>query len=81
MTNEELLEAFKYWQECGYIHPFTCGGKNCPHISLVPEIQQDIVILKCPECGAEQETLSFAKTVYAYYLDRENNDILKWLKR
>lgn len=51
LTIEEQFKALKMYQKCGIFHPLTC----CKHVTMIPEIQKDQVVLVCPDCGRIQE--------------------------
>ena len=48
--NKRIIKKIKEWQESDYVHQLTCGSGSCNHVILDPIEENDIVILKCPEC-------------------------------
>ena len=58
MTNQELIAKLHKWQNCEYVHPFTCGVSSL-HPNLEPEERDGKVVLVCkePGCGFVQEKI------------------------
>ncbi len=52
-TNADRIRAIKKWQECGYVHPLTCGGEDC-RADLEPVEFDNAIVLECPACGKVQ---------------------------
>jgi len=50
---EKILEKVRAWQACEYVHPLTCGH-GC-HTNLEPVVQDNGVILVCPDCDYTQD--------------------------
>lgn len=54
MTNEEIIAKIKEHQECGFVHPLTCGNDS-RHEVLVGVVVDGKVVLKCPSCDYVQK--------------------------
>ena len=57
MTNQEIIEKIRKWQNSPCTHDLTCGYDKCNHISLKAIEEKNIVILKCtnPNCTYTQK--------------------------
>jgi len=53
MTNQEVLDSVKAYQERGDFHPLTCGNDS-NHLLLVAKEIDGKVVLVCPECDYVQ---------------------------
>ena len=64
MTNQQIIEKVKLWQNAGFVHPLTCG-KNSLHLNLVPEERNKKVVLICPSCNYVQDSIpDYVLTTY-----------------
>ena len=52
MSLEEDLKAVQEYQANPYVHPLTCI--NSSHNNLVPSIENDVLVLTCPDCSYRQ---------------------------
>jgi len=53
MTNQEIIEKIKKWQNNEFLHPLTCGN-NSNHKILIPKEIDNKVILICEDCDYTQ---------------------------
>jgi len=58
-----ITAQFNQWQDCGYVHPLTCG-KNSDHGALEAKSEgPDALIVECPLCEWSQ-TIVRGSTLY-----------------
>ncbi|HUS49306.1 MAG TPA: hypothetical protein VMZ91_04030 [Candidatus Paceibacterota bacterium] len=51
MNNQEKIEAIKKWQNCGFVHPLTCGRDKCEEkLEPIENYITDEISLICPKC-------------------------------
>lgn len=55
LTNEQIVERVKAWQDAGFVHPLTCV--NSKHGNLNVVIEDNNVLLKCPKCKYTQSRI------------------------
>ena len=53
MTNSEIIEKVKLYQQHPYVHPLTCGN-NSMHEALEPFESNGSIMLKCHDCDYTQ---------------------------
>lgn len=63
LSNNQKIEAVKFWNSNNEFHPLTCGV-NGEHI-LNPKLENENVVLLCPVCGYKQITIP--SVVFDYY--------------
>ena len=49
-----IREQFLRWQNCGYVHPLTCGIDSCREDLVLGEETNSNLIIKCPKCDYVQ---------------------------
>ena len=54
LSNEEIIEKIRKYQENRHVHPLTCGI-NSRHAILEPREMDGKVKLKCPACDYIQD--------------------------
>jgi transposase-like protein len=54
VTNTEMIERIKAWQEAWWLHPLTCGNDSS-HTKLEPAERDGKVVLVCRDCDYVQE--------------------------
>lgn len=59
MSNEDLVENIKYYQESGNMHPLTCECTT----NFRPKIENDKVVLVCPHCSELQTHIPNIPTI------------------
>jgi len=50
---EFIKQQLEKWQAAGWVHPLTCGNDS-NHGHLLPIIEDDKIILVCPDCDYRQ---------------------------
>ena len=81
MTIKEKIEAITKWQNCKFVHPLTCGSKDCNHIPLKPIEKEGKVVLICKDCDYEQEYLPiYVLKADIDKIEKNTNKILKILE-
>jgi len=79
MNNQEKIEAIKKWQNCGFVHPLTCGRDKCEEkLEPIENYITDEISLICPKCGYEQGEISIPSVVF--HIDYEYfKKLEKWI--
>jgi len=56
ISNRQILDHVKRWQQASYVHSLTCGNESS-HGDLVAEERDGKVILRCVDCDFVQEEI------------------------
>ena len=54
LSNQEIMDRVKKWQNTGHVHPLTCG-KDSSHPNLEAKEVNGKVILYCTACDYRQK--------------------------
>lgn len=58
-----IRAQFNQWQDCGYVHPLTCGADSTHALLEAKTEGPDALIVECPTCGYSQ-TIARGSTLY-----------------
>ena len=79
MNNEEKIDKINRWQTSGYVHELTCGNDTCDGV-LEAKIENDEVILFCPECN-DYEQNHIPETIFEFDIDAHEKYIKEMAKK